>query len=149
MSENIIVVKKVKSSSSLYPQSGVVCCFEQTAELPLVESCTLPHPVTCLAWSNNYEKLAIGTQQVISSISDLSDRHGFSLNADNHITFDWVFTTLQGAIFLANPLKLSTGAILVSDHRLSPIVGINVLTPGFNHCVVSLTLHSLPPPLPP
>lgn len=56
----------------------------------------------------------------------------------------WYYFALQGAIFLVDPLKLSTGAILVSDHRLSPIVGIDVLTPGFNHCVVSVPLHSLP-----
>ena len=59
------MAEKVKRSSSLSLQNGVVCCFEQSAELPLVESCTVPHPITCLAWSTNYDKIAIGTQQVI------------------------------------------------------------------------------------
>ncbi len=43
---------------------GVVYCFEQSSELRLCDSLDLHQPITTLGWTTQYDRLAIGTQQV-------------------------------------------------------------------------------------
>ena len=46
--------------------------------------------------------------------------------------------TKNGAILIVDPMKLEgNGTILVSDHHYSDIIGIDVLGPGLQYCVVS------------
>lgn len=46
--------------------------------------------------------------------------------------------TRNGAILLVDPMKLEgKGTMLVSDHHFSDIIGIDVLGPGLQYCVVS------------
>ena len=46
--------------------------------------------------------------------------------------------TKNGAIFLVDPMKLEgNSTMLVSHHQYSDIIGIDVLGPGLQYCVVS------------
>ena len=50
---------------------------------------------------------------------------------------DLVIGTELGRILKVNPQRLNENVTLVSDHLHSQIVGIDVLTPGYKHSIVS------------
>ncbi len=46
-------------------QTGVVYCFEQSSELQLRDTLDLHQPITSLAWTTQYDRLAVSTKEVV------------------------------------------------------------------------------------
>ena len=45
-------------------QNGEMYCFEQKKELNLLDMTEIQYPISCLAWSPSYSRMAIGSNEV-------------------------------------------------------------------------------------
>lgn len=82
--------------------------------------------------NENFELLDEST--VSQPISHLIHSSNYSMLA---------LATENGAILTADPLTLSSSLNLISNHLHTKLIGLDVLCPGTDHCVVStyLTLY--------
>ena len=66
---NVTTQHRNAYSSLFFLQNGYVYCFSAPNELKVLEQYILPsgHSISCLTWSPDYTRLAIGTDQVITT----------------------------------------------------------------------------------